>query len=83
MTEPETPRQAAKAEGARQAVMIAAMIIAIPVMAWLERKATSPDALRELRMAALKRAERGAAQAAAWCWARAEQARAAYETERA
>ena len=73
---------AARAEAARQAVMLAAMLIAVPVIAWLERKATQPDAARELRMRAAKASERAWARLAAWSWRRAERYRQAYETER-
>lgn len=73
---------AARAEAARQAVMLAAMLIAVPVIAWLERKATQPDAARELRMRAAKAGERLCARAAALAWRRAERYRQAYESDR-
>lgn len=77
------PGAAAAEEAARQGVWLVAMLIAIPLMAWLERKATQPDAMRQLRMRAYKGTERFAAQSAAEWWQLAEWARSRYERERA
>ena len=38
----------AKREGARQLVMLAAMLAAVPLLIWWERKMSGPDALAEL-----------------------------------
>lgn len=77
----ETPGSAAKSEAARQAVYLAAMVIAIPVAAWLQRATSDPDAAKSLRMRAAKAAERVTAGAAARCWKLAERARLAYDRE--
>lgn len=76
------PAGAAAEEAARQGVWLAAMVIALPVLAWAERKASDPDALRSLKMRAAKGAERFCARSAAGWWALAERARRAYEGER-
>lgn len=76
------PAGRAKEEAAGQAVWLAAMVIAIPLLAWLERKATQPDAWRQLKMRAAKGVERFAATTAAEWWKLAERARRAYEAER-
>lgn len=76
------PAGRAKEEMAGQAVWIVMMAVAIPVLAWIERKATQPDALRELKMRAAKGIERVAARSAAGWWQVAERARCAYEAER-
>lgn len=75
------PAAAAREEGARQAVMLAAMLIAAPVTILLERWLSRPDAARELRMRAAKQAERLSARLAAGAWRLAESARRAYERE--
>lgn len=83
----EEPRSGAasraREELAGQAVWLAAMIVAIPLLAWLERKAHDPDGMRLLRMRAAKGVERFAATSAAQWWLVAERARLAYEAERA
>lgn len=73
---------AAREEAARESVWLVAMAIAVPLMAYLERKATSPDAWRETRMRAALAAERFCMDAAR-NWARlADRARCWYERER-
>ena len=76
------PAGRAREEAAGQAVWLAAMAIAIPVLAWIERKARDPDSLKSLRMRAAKATERFAATTAAAWWKVAERARLAYEAER-
>jgi len=76
------PAGAAREEGARQAVQIAAMVIAIPLLAWLERTASSPDGRRLLMMRLAKLAEKVSARVADRSWKLAERARVAYEGER-
>jgi hypothetical protein len=72
---------AAREEAARQSVWLAAMLVAIPLLAWAERKMSSPDTLKALRMRAALHAERLAAAAAADLWKLAERARRAYDRE--
>jgi hypothetical protein len=72
---------AAREEAARQGVWLAAMLIAIPLLAWAERKFTSPDALKTARMRAYREAEKLCAQSARNWWQLAERARQAYERE--
>lgn len=79
----EIEQHPARDEAVRQAVWLAAMMVAIPVLAWLERKSTDPDAMRLLRMRAAKAAERFCAQSAAGWWQLAERARLAYDHETA
>jgi len=76
------PGGRAREEAAGQAVWLAAMLIAIPVLAWVERKSREPDAFRSVKMRAAKQAERFCAMSAANWWALAERARLAYEAER-
>lgn len=73
---------AAREEAARQAVYVAAMALAVPLLIWLERRAKDPDAWRTSKMAAAKRTERYAASGAAALWRVAEGARQMYESER-
>lgn len=73
---------AAREEAARQVVWLAAMLLAIPLLAWLERKATDPDAMRRAKMWAAKEAERFCATSAWAWWQWAETARRVYESER-
>lgn len=70
-------------EAAVQAVWLLAMVVAIPVLAWVERKAHDPDAFRLVKMRAAKGVERFAATTAGEWWKVAEQARLLYESERA
>ena len=77
------PSARAREELAGQAVWLLAMVVAIPVLAWVERKATDPDAARAMKMRAAKFLERVAATSAANWWRVAEKARLAYEAERA
>lgn len=81
-SEPGGAGGAAREEAARQGVWLAAMLVAIPVLAWLERRSTDPDFARAVKMRAAKTAERAFAMAAARAWAGAEWARRAYEAER-
>lgn len=74
---------AAREEAAREAVWLAAMLVAIPLLAWAERKATDPDAMRRVKMLAAREAERLCARSAWAWWQWAERARRAYEAERA
>lgn len=74
---------AAREEAARTGVYLAMMMAAIPVLIWIERVSSSPDAWRLVKM-------RGALAAEKFCmdsakgWARwADQARAVYEGARA
>ena len=73
----------AREEAARQGVWLLAMVIALPVLAYVERKSTDPDFLRLCKMRAAKAVERFAATTAAEWWKLAERARLAYEGERA
>jgi len=84
MAEDRAPDPAGRAreEAAGQAVWLAAMAIAIPLLAWIERKAHEPDAFRSVKMRAAKGVERFAATSAAAWWKVAERARLAYEAER-
>jgi len=72
---------AAREEAARQSVWLAAMLIAIPLLAWAERKFTNPDTLKQARMRAYRETERLCAQSARNWWQLAERARLAYERE--
>jgi hypothetical protein len=72
---------AAREEAARQSVWLAAMLIAIPLLAWCERKFSSPDQLKAMRMHAAREAERFCAETAGAWWRLAERARKAYERE--
>jgi hypothetical protein len=74
---------AAREETARQLVTLAASLVAVPLIVWLQRHSADPDFLRTLRMSASKQAERCCATAAGWLWQRAEQARRAYEQDAA
>lgn len=72
---------AAREEAARQTVWLAAMLLAIPLLAWAERKLTSPDALKTMRMRAYRETEKLCAQSARNWWQLAERARKAYDRE--
>lgn len=76
------PAGRAKEEAAGQLVWIAMMAVAIPLLAWLERKASDLDALRSVKMRAAKGVERFAARSAAGLWKLAERARLLYESGR-
>lgn len=84
MDEERRPDASARAreELAGQAVWLGMMLVAIPVLAWVERKATDPDAARQLKMRGWKFVERVAATSARNWWVVAERARLAYEAER-
>lgn len=74
---------AAREEAARESVWLVTMAIAIPLLAYIERKATSPDAWRETKMRAALAAERFCMESAR-NWAHlADRARSWYERERA
>jgi hypothetical protein len=81
MHEDHTAAAAAREEGARQAVALCAMAVAIPLAVWLERRMSGPDATRQWRMRCAKAGERAAAQTAAAAWGWAERFRRAYEAE--
>jgi hypothetical protein len=72
---------AAREEAARQGAWLAVMLVAVPLLIWVERKASDPDAWRTVKMRAAKTAERFCAQTAGEWWALAERARLAYERE--
>jgi hypothetical protein len=74
---------AAREEAAKTLTYLAILLVAIPVIAWVERKSADPAALRELRMRGAKGVERFAQLSAHQWWAVAERARLAYEAERA
>jgi hypothetical protein len=84
MAEDRAPDPAGRAreEAAGQAVWLAAMAIAIPLLAWIERQASSPDSWQRVKMRAAKVVEKFAATTAANWWKVAERARLAYEAER-
>lgn len=73
---------AAREEATRQAVEIVMLAVALPVLAWIERKSSQPDALRLLRMRAAKAGERAAATVAGRLWRVAELCRLEYERGR-
>jgi hypothetical protein len=73
---------AAREEAARQAVWLAMMLLALPLLAWCERKAADPDVMRRAKMYVAKEAERVCARSAWAWWQWAEAARRAYESER-
>jgi hypothetical protein len=73
--------EAARTELTRQAIILAFGIVGLVVMAYAQRHATDPDMMRTHKMRASKRAERSWARIAAWSWARAEEARRAYERD--
>jgi hypothetical protein len=72
---------AAREEAARQGVWLAAMLVAIPLLAWAERQFTSADTLKTMRMRAYREAEKFCAQSAREWWQLAERARRAYDRE--
>jgi len=72
---------AAREEAARQTVWLAAMLVAIPVLAWAERRFTNPDALKMMRMRAALTAQKACAAAAAELLELADRARKAYDRE--
>jgi hypothetical protein len=72
---------AARAELARETVWLAAMLVAIPLLAWAERNFTSADTLKTIRMRAYRQAEKFCAQSARHWWHLAERARLAYDRE--
>jgi hypothetical protein len=76
------PGGRAREEAAGQAVWLCAMVVAIPVLAWVERKSREPDAFRPAKMRAAKLAEQFCARSAANWWALAERARLVYEAGR-
>lgn len=78
-----TPAGAAREEVARTGTYLAMMALAIPVLVWIERMSSSPDAWRMVKMRAALEAEKFCMQAARNWAALADQARAVYERERA
>lgn len=82
MDEEHRPSRA-RDELTAQAIWLAAMVVAIPVLAWVERKSHDPDAFRLAKMRAAKATERFAATTAGEWWKVAERARLLYESERA
>lgn len=76
------PGGAAREEVARTGTYLLMLAAAIPVLAWLERQSTNPDAWRLVKMRAALEAENFCMMAALH-WARlADRARLAYERER-
>ena len=74
---------AAREEAAKTGVYLVMMAAAVPVLIWLERVSSSPDAWRMVKMRAALAAE-GFCMDAARNWARwADKARAVYEAARA
>lgn len=74
---------AAREEAAKTGVYLAMMAAAVPVLIWLERVSSSPDAWRLVKMRAALSAE-AFCMRSAMGWARwADRARALYESERA
>ncbi len=76
------PGGRARDEAAGRAAWLAVMVIAIPVLAWVERQAKDPVAWQQTKMRAAKSVERFAVRAAHEWFALAERARLAYEAER-
>lgn len=73
---------AAREEAARTGTYLAMMALAIPVLVWLERVSSSPDAWRMVKMRAALEAERFCMRSAMG-WARlADAAHSLYERER-
>lgn len=79
----QTPGEVAREEAARQGVWLVAMAVAIPLLTWIERQATQPDALKTLKMRGALAAERFCMDAARNWAGLADRARAVYEAERA
>ena len=73
---------AAREEAARESVWLLAMAVAIPLLAYIERKATNPDALREAKMRAALAAEKFCMEAARNWAGLADRAHAVYERQR-
>jgi hypothetical protein len=80
---PDETSSVVKDETARQAVILIFGVVSVLVYVWANRVAAAPDFARSQRMQATKQAEKAWARLAAWAWARAEQARVAYEKDRA
>jgi hypothetical protein len=78
-----TPGDAARAETARQVVVLLFGAASLVMYVWVQRWAADPDQARTWRMRAAKTSERGWARVAGWSWRRAEQARLTYERESA
>lgn len=85
--EPETttatPGETAKAELARQAVILIMGTLGVLAYVWIERHSSDPDFFRAHRMRAAKASERFWARVAAASWRLAERARVEYERESA
>lgn len=77
------PAGAAREEAAKTGTYLVMLALAIPVLAWLERQSTQPDAWRLVKMRAALAAERFCMESAR-NWARlADWAHAVYEGARA
>ena len=83
MAEDPGALSAAKEEAARQSVWLAAMVLAVPVLAWVERKTREPDVWRTARMRAALELERFCMESARNWAALADRAHSWYERERA
>jgi hypothetical protein len=79
--QPGTGRRAAD-EAVAAAAYAAVMIVAGIILQVTQRKASDPDAVRDVKMRAAKAAERFCALSAARWWQWAERFRRAYEAER-
>ena len=79
---PDEPRHPGRDALAEQGAWLAVMLVAVPLLVWVERWAADPDALRTLKMRAALEAERFC-MASARNWAGwADKARAVYEAAR-
>ena len=76
-----SPADAARAEAARQLVILVFGIAGAVALVWLQRTVAQPDAARSARMRVAKASERCHARLAKWAWSRAEAARVAYEKD--
>ena len=83
MEEPQSPAETAKAELARQAVILVMGAAGLLIYVWVERHGSDPDFFRAHRMRAAKVSERFWAKSAAACWRLAERARVEYERDSA
>jgi hypothetical protein len=79
----DSPAVTAKAEAARQLVILAFGIAGVLIMVWAQRASSDPDFYRAARMRAAKVSERLAARVAARSWGLAERARRSYESDAA
>jgi hypothetical protein len=79
----DSPAVTAKAEAARQVVILAFGVVSVLIMVWAQRASSDPDFYRAARMRAAKAGERLAARVAARSWGLAERARRSYEADAA